>query len=148
MSDCGRCSRRTALAGVGALAVLSALPGCVAKSHLPMGSAAACTGGICLDLTLAENAPLRTVGGAVLVRGARDSIAVIRTSDTQLAALSAICTHEACLCDYDPSTRTLECACHGSSFATSGAVLRGPARTPVRAYGATLAGDTATIVGA
>jgi cytochrome b6-f complex iron-sulfur subunit len=148
MNTCLRCTRRTALVGIGALALGAALPGCAAKSSLSMGSASSCSGGLCLDLTVAANAPLRTVGGAVLVSSARDSIAVVRTSDTQIAALSAICTHEGCLNEYDASGHSLDCPCHGSSFSLTGAVLAGPARLPLRTYSATLSADTITIVGA
>ena len=148
MNTCLRCTRRTALVGIGAFALGAALLGCVAKSSLSMGSATSCTGGLCLDLGASANAPLQTVGGAVLVTSARDSIAVVRTSDTQIAALSAICTHEGCLNEYDPSAHSLDCPCHGSSFSLTGAVLAGPARTPLRTYSATLSGQTITILGA
>lgn len=148
MTDCSRCTRRTALVGIGALALGAALPGCAAKTSLPMGSASSCTGGLCLDLTAAANAPLRMVGGAVLVPSAGDRIAVVRTSDTQIAALSAICTHEGCINEYDASAHSLDCPCHGSSFALTGAVLAGPARAPLRTYAATISGDVITIAGA
>jgi cytochrome b6-f complex iron-sulfur subunit len=148
MSHCSRCTRRNALVGIGALALGATLPGCAPKSSLPSGSAASCTGGLCLDLTDPANAPLRSVGGAVLVAGGADSIAVIRSADTQLVALSAVCTHEGCLCGYDPSSRTLDCPCHGSSFGLDGGVVSGPAMTAVRAYVASQSGDIVTVHGA
>ncbi len=145
MSDCPRCSRRTALVGISALVVVSAVPGCAAKQSMPIGAAVACAGGLCLDLTLAANAPLQTVGGAVLIRARLDSIAVIRTSATALSALSAVCTHESCLTVWDTGSSSLECPCHGSAFGTTGAVLAGPATRAVHVYGITLSGDTATL---
>ena len=57
---------------------------------------------------------------------------VIRQSDGKLAAFSAVCTHAGCTVDY--SVGQLVCPCHGSVFdAASGAVLQGPAVTPLPA---------------
>ncbi len=55
---------------------------------------------------------------------------LIRHSDGTLAAFSAICTHAGCQVDY--GSGVIACPCHGSEFsASSGAVLRGPAVTPL-----------------
>jgi nitrite reductase/ring-hydroxylating ferredoxin subunit len=49
-------------------------------------------------------------------------------------AFSAICTHAGCVCNFTGST--LYCPCHGANFsATNGAVINGPANTPVAEYG-------------
>ncbi len=52
----------------------------------------------------------------------------------QLYAFDDTCTHLGCsLARGDLDGTTVTCACHGSQFdITSGAVLRGPARMPVR----------------
>ncbi|HLO34460.1 MAG TPA: non-heme iron oxygenase ferredoxin subunit [Candidatus Deferrimicrobium sp.] len=52
-----------------------------------------------------------------------------------LYAFDDTCTHAGCsLADGDLDGTTVTCSCHGSQFdVTSGAVLRGPARLPVRA---------------
>ena len=49
-------------------------------------------------------------------------------------AIDDTCTHAGCsLADGDLDGTTVTCSCHGSQFdVTSGAVLRGPARLPVR----------------
>ena len=64
------------------------------------------------------------------VNGAPDI--VVRHSNGKLSAHSAICTHAGCTVDY--SGGQLVCPCHGSVFdAASGAVLQGPAVTPLPA---------------
>ncbi|MBI3091826.1 MAG: Rieske 2Fe-2S domain-containing protein [Candidatus Tectomicrobia bacterium] len=45
-----------------------------------------------------------------------------------LAAMSAVCTHLACVVRWNASHGLLECPCHGSRFDAAGKVLRGPAR--------------------
>jgi thiosulfate dehydrogenase (quinone) large subunit len=55
---------------------------------------------------------------------------VVRHSDGSLAAFSAVCTHAGCQVEF--ASGMLVCPCHGSEFsASSGAVVRGPAVTPL-----------------
>ncbi|HEX3758284.1 MAG TPA: Rieske 2Fe-2S domain-containing protein, partial [Kofleriaceae bacterium] len=72
-------------------------------------------------------------------------IMVIRVSDTQVTALSAICTHAGCSMDFNAGQQLLDCPCHGSQFSTDGQVLRGPAGRALRVYSATLAGNMITV---
>ena len=73
------------------------------------------------------------------------SIGAGRSKDTRLTlanvagtifAIDDTCTHRGCsLGDGKLDGSTIQCACHGSRFdVTSGAVVRGPAETPVRSY--------------
>jgi len=70
---------------------------------------------------------------------------VIRSSDTQIIALSAICTHAGCSMDYNASQQQLDCPCHGSKFSTNGSVAVGPANRALRVYTATLTGTMITV---
>lgn len=55
---------------------------------------------------------------------------LIRQNSGTLTALSAVCTHAGCQVGYQGGL--LVCPCHGSEFsATTGAVLQGPAVTPL-----------------
>lgn len=139
-SNCSGCSRRALLQGLG----IAALSACGNPSQ-PSGTAAACGANLCLDLTDPNNKDLTTAGGALIVDTSSDTIMVVRVSDTQVAALSAICTHAGCENLYTASSMTLDCPCHGSQFSLSGSVLRGPARRSLRTYTATLSGTTITI---
>jgi 3-phenylpropionate/trans-cinnamate dioxygenase ferredoxin subunit len=58
----------------------------------------------------------------------------VASADGHLYAFDDTCTHTGCsLAKGELDGTTVTCACHGSQFdVTSGAVLRGPAKRPVR----------------
>jgi glycine/D-amino acid oxidase-like deaminating enzyme/nitrite reductase/ring-hydroxylating ferredoxin subunit len=68
--------------------------------------------------------------GRVVTIGGRPC-AVYRDDDGQVSAVSAECTHRGCLVAFNDTEKTWECPCHGSRFATDGAVLDGPANRPL-----------------
>ena len=90
------------------------------------------------ELPFAMFPQLQTVGGAVVVDVSNQPIAVLRTGDTAAKALSAVCTHSGCTLEIQSGSSPLFCACHGSEFGANGAVVRGPARTALRVYSATV----------
>lgn len=146
---CGGCSRREMLQtlGVAAVGALVVAAGCTSSggSSLSTATSESCSGGQCIDLTNASNKELTLAGGAMLVDTASDTILVIRTSDTEAVAVSAICTHAGCSMDYAADQQLIDCPCHGSQFATDGRVLRGPAVRALRVYSVTLANNMITI---
>ena len=71
------------------------------------------------------------VGTSASVRG---KVIVTRTSETEVVAFSAVCTHQGCT--VEPDKTSLGCPCHGSSFdSKTGAVLGGPASRPLDEVG-------------
>ena len=57
---------------------------------------------------------------------------VVRHQSGSLSAFSAVCTHAGCTVDF--ASGVIACPCHGSEFdPNTGAVLRGPATTPLPA---------------
>jgi nitrite reductase/ring-hydroxylating ferredoxin subunit len=74
--------------------------------------------------------------GALLREGGR-LLAVYRSEDGGLQAVSAACSHLGCAVHWNGSEKSWDCPCHGSRFAADGTVLHGPARRPLAA--ATLA---------
>jgi Rieske Fe-S protein len=79
------------------------------------------------------------VGEAISAKGPDGPIIITRPTETTVAALSAICTHQSC--EVKPAGTELDCPCHGSVYDLTGAVLNGPAQRPLRAVKVTLAGD-------
>ncbi len=142
-AGCPSCSRRELLAGTGALAA-SLLVGCGGGDAEPMADAAITTGGNemcgagwCVDLAHPANAPLLEIEGqrALVVPG--DKIIVVRTSATEFAVVSRVCTHNGCSVAYAPASDLLVCPCHGSRFMLTGAVEREPATRALRRYAST-----------
>ncbi|MFI8419956.1 FAD-dependent oxidoreductase [Streptomyces sp. NPDC085479] len=70
-------------------------------------------------------------GEGTVVRGKGGPCAVHRDDRGGLHAVSAVCTHLGCLVAFNNAERTWECPCHGSRFGVDGAVLQGPALTPL-----------------
>ena len=69
--------------------------------------------------------------GKILVRdGARAACA--RDMSGRLQTVSAICTHMGCVVHWNQAEKTWDCPCHGSRFEPSGAVIAGPANTPLK----------------
>lgn len=60
-----------------------------------------------------------------------EKVAVYRSPEGRLTAVSAACTHMGCDVAWNSAESTWDCPCHGSRFAVSGAVLEGPAVTPL-----------------
>jgi cytochrome b6-f complex iron-sulfur subunit len=153
-SGCGGCSRRELLFGVAAAATLVACtrdngePGVDARLGGPDGSTdngvTMCGSSVCVDLGNPATAPLSQVNGSLIViaPSAAKKLVLVRTSDTQVVALSDICTHAGCAVHYVSSQMLLACPCHGSQFALSGSVIRGPAVAPLRTFPVTI--DTST----
>ena len=98
-------------------------------------------GGITVDLNSSEFADLKTVGGYAY----KGDIIIIRSTDTVYLALTKVCTHSGCTVTYNSSSKEIPCPCHGSKFATTGAVINGPAASPLKVYTVTVSGSTLTI---
>jgi Rieske Fe-S protein len=69
-------------------------------------------------------------GAVTRVDGKR--CAVYRDPAGQLTAVSATCTHLGCIVNFNAAETAWECPCHGSRFGVDGAVLQGPANTPLQ----------------
>ena len=58
-------------------------------------------------------------------------VAVYRSEKGTTTQLSPVCTHMGCHVKWNDAERTWDCPCHGSRFTPTGAVLSGPAETPL-----------------
>jgi cytochrome b6-f complex iron-sulfur subunit len=69
--------------------------------------------------------------GKILPVGNRP-IVVVHTKDGQVRAFSAVCTHLACVVEWDEARQFILCPCHDGRFnALTGAVISGPAPSPL-----------------
>jgi Rieske Fe-S protein len=95
--------------------------------------------------------PLMGVGETVtasanLVGGLQTPLAVTRVSQTEVVAVSRICTHEGCTVNLPASSGgTLDCPCHGSRFRTTGQVVNGPAARALFPFPARISGNEVII---
>ena len=92
-------------------------------------------------IPLEKVAKLKSVGGSTILKIKEKWILLMRTKQTEIKAVSAICTHKKCDVNYNGSLKKIECACHGSKFTTDGQVLNGPAKKNLHNYNAVLSGD-------
>ena len=68
--------------------------------------------------------------GTVIRRGAKP-VAVYKDESGELKALSAVCTHLACIVHFNTAEKSWDCPCHGSRFDLDGTVIQGPATKPL-----------------
>ncbi len=73
---------------------------------------------------------LKPQEGGILRRGL-GKIAAYRDEHGEVIERSASCTHLGCVVHWNSFERCWDCPCHGSQFAPDGAVLNGPATTPL-----------------
>lgn len=100
-----------------------------------------CGANICVNLAEPSNASLLDVNG-VRALNVPDKIIIVRTSATEFAVLSRVCTHNGCGISYQPSAMQFACPCHGSRFTLDGSVTNGPATRSLERYTSTF--DAAT----
>ena len=60
-----------------------------------------------------------------------EQVAAYRDEAGASIVRSAICTHMGCLVEWNEAERTWDCPCHGSRFKPNGAVIAGPAESPL-----------------
>ena len=84
--------------------------------------------------------PILRAAGIGRPKGLRIALANV---DGTLHAIDDTCTHRGCsLGDGKLTGSVVRCACHGSQFdVTTGAVVGGPAETPVSSYPTQVVGD-------
>ena len=70
-------------------------------------------------------------GQGAVVRIGGKQCAVYRNEKGETIAVSATCSHLGCLVGFNDAERSWDCPCHGSRFDIDGAILQGPAVTPL-----------------
>jgi Rieske Fe-S protein len=162
-----RASRRGVLLGVGLVGVGGALAGCSTKaipydsneagvapgqetptpaaSSQMTGQAAGMAqgattgaGGTTTGTLLGYVKDVPVGGGTVFMD---QKVVVTQPTKGVFRAFSAVCTHVGCICN-KVANGTIDCPCHGAQFKiTNGAVVAGPAPTPLPTRTITVSGD-------
>ena len=66
---------------------------------------------------------------------------LVRTSEGEYRAVSAVCTHLSCTVQYKPETHQVWCACHNGLYGLDGRNVSGPPPRPLEAYDVHVQGD-------
>ena len=141
---CVRTCQAVSLLTLGAV-----IPGCGGSSTSPSSAPSLpSVSGTLVNrtLTIAIDAasPLAPVGGAATVTVSTGTYLIAHTAQSAFTAVTAVCTHEGCAVTGFANALYV-CPCHGSEFSTSGAVVQGPAASPLRQFPTTFAGTVVTI---
>lgn len=131
-------TRRTVVTGTGLTVLGLAVPGCSTYGGTEQVAQPAA------NATLASTADIPVGGGKIL-----EDPKLVVTQPTQgtFKCFSAVCTHQGCLVT-DVSRGTINCNCHGSKFnARDGAVVGGPANSPLPARQISITGDSIQLTG-
>jgi cytochrome b6-f complex iron-sulfur subunit len=91
-----------------------------------------------IDISKSPYDVLKTNGGFYVEP--TTNVIVVKTSTSEIIAVSAICTHQQASIAYQANNNRFYCAAHGSVFTTTGAVTTGPATTALKKYQTTLTG--------
>jgi cytochrome b6-f complex iron-sulfur subunit len=119
----------------------SLVPGCSSPYD---GSVSLTNGQAVLSFT--QFPELASVGGAAVVAVQQSfPIVVVRTTQTEVVALSATCTHQGCIMSFETSRQEVHCPCHNADFDLSGAIRRGPPRVPIPTYQAMVGSDAVVV---
>lgn len=161
-SDCG-CDRRDVIQGIAVGALVAGVAGCriddpaggddtgfdAAPGDGIVGTGVTmCGANVCVDLTHPANVNLTMVGKSKVVISGTKKIIAIRTTDTEILTLTAICTHTGCTVGFQAAANNIRCPCHGSVYMLDGSNVSGPAPTPLKVFTNTfdMAGNLLTIM--
>jgi cytochrome b6-f complex iron-sulfur subunit len=72
--------------------------------------------------------------GYKIVRFGSEPVIVVRTSETEFRAFSAVCTHLACIVEYSRARQQITCNCHNAQFNLQGQVVGGPPPRPLAPF--------------
>ena len=87
---------------------------------------------------------LKPNSGKIVKFGSRPAL-LIRVSETEWRAYSAICTHLNCTVQFQDSTRQIWCACHNGYYDLNGKVVSGPPPRPLEGYAVHIRGEDVVI---
>jgi cytochrome b6-f complex iron-sulfur subunit len=139
---CACCSKAVGLLALGGAAGCGGSPTSPSSNSTPLTSVTGVVSGRVVTVAVGSG-PLATVGGMAIAQTSIGSFLITRTAASSATVLTATCTHEGCTVTNFSGSQFV-CPCHGSTYATSGSVVQGPANRPLSTFAAQLNGDTLT----
>lgn len=141
---CACCSKAAGLLALGAsAAACGGSPTGPSSNAQALSSVSATVSGRTVSVAVGAGSPLAATGSMAMTQTSLGTFLLARTGTTSATVLTATCTHEGCTIN-EMSGSSFVCPCHGSTFTTSGAVVKGPASRSLQQFTAQVNGDTLT----
>ncbi len=96
------------------------------------------------SVVAAQASQLRPNSGLVFKFGSKPGL-LVRTSDGELQAFNAVCTHLDCTVQYKSDTSQIWCACHNGTYDLQGNVVSGPPPRPLERLVVNQRGDDVVV---
>ena len=144
----GRRTLLTAMLGgsVGVVALGALYP--FVKYFIPPSSGGGTGGVLASDklgnpISISETLAVNPAKARVLTQGPKGDPTYVVIDDAQVAnyGINAICTHLGCVVPWNAGLDLFKCPCHGSQYAPTGKVVRGPAPKSLGLVAAAVEGD-------
>lgn len=87
---------------------------------------------------------LKPNSGKIVKFGNKPAL-LVRVSETEWKAFSAVCSHLNCTVQYQESSRQIWCACHNGTYDMSGRVVSGPPPKPLEEFAVRVRGEEVVI---
>ena len=87
---------------------------------------------------------LKPNSGKIVKFGNKPAL-LVRVSETEWKAFSAVCSHLNCTVQYQEASRQIWCACHNGTYDMSGRVVSGPPPHPLEEFAVRLRGEEVVI---
>jgi Rieske Fe-S protein len=98
-----------------------------------------------LSVVAAKTDELKNNSAKVFKFGSEPAI-LIRTSEGQYRAFTAVCTHLGCTVQYRPDLREIWCPCHNGTYNLQGRNVSGPPPRPLRQFQVHIQGQDIVVV--
>jgi cytochrome b6-f complex iron-sulfur subunit len=92
------------------------------------------------EVAAGKSQDFKTNSGKILKFGSRP-VLLIRMSEAEWKAFSAVCTHLNCTVQYRGDSHVIWCACHNGMYDLNGNVVSGPPPKPLEEYVVRLRGE-------
>lgn len=135
-SDFDRRTFLDAVLAVGFVSTAAAIAYPVSRFLVPPPNAEPATA----SATAGKASALKPNSGLLFRFGAKPGI-VVRTSDGDIRAFSAVCTHLDCTVQFKADTSELWCACHNGTYDLGGNVVSGPPPRALEKFVVNLRGE-------